>query len=594
MLFNKIANVPFSTGPLFFSEIPYDVIVDFLKSNHIVIPLTLEETYQAALSFINQSNEVIVPKTKKEQHQLALSLRQSIAQPIDDWIQAYNYLDNNDIELNDLSKGYLHMYGYDSYNTLTIPKNYQTLIKIIRENLNLTFDLPDELVLVATLNCYDKIINLKNVLRNYGNHTNKSLAHIGDRVCQIVITNLVMKINNTCYDKQFTQIQQLVTNETFRCLINEKYLCDVVSGGKLQNKACPDLFESIIGAIYYWYGNILKQSNVIEFIEKWLIDTFNFDIIVRDWFNNHIKPCQSKQHHALNEPVDYFTKIYKEYTLPSNFDYTIIIFTEYFQLKQLNVELDYFLFELLLLSTSNNKKFYGQKMIKTSIVGCVTKDVLSILGKNSLKMINAHLYYDLMLTTQPLNYIYPKIDIGDASKFHELFSKADTINCYLNVFDDIIDFLGLFDDQINNFLCILGSLYYWAYFIKKIDPIQLVINFMDLNFNYKAKVYEYIKTGKTPCDYNEVVIKTVKDLGKYFTVVDFDQIEPLLKNATLLYEPKYLPWATKAGIITLNKILTIRRGNDEFLVEVNKQSTNRMLYSPSFNHEINVSKYQNK
>ena len=547
----------FHKGPLFFSEIPYESVIDLLANKGIVTK-TLEETYHHALYLINH-------------HDIDLS------KPIMDWIEAY-YATDTEI-LNPFSKGYLHIYGYDSYNTSIIPKHDQVLIRKIRENLGITFDLPDELVLIAILNEYDNDIGLKDVLRNYGNHDNKSLAHIGDRVIELIMINMVMKMNNTCYDDLYKNITDLISNKTFRCLMDHKYLCEYITKGKYHNKACPDLFEAIIGAIYYWYSIILKDANTLKIIETWLIDTFNFDIIVKDWFNQGIKPCDTKQQYALTTPTQYFTKIYKEVTLPSTLNYKIIVLTEFFGLNDLNIELDYMLFELLLLATSNKEKYYDIPK-KTSIIGCVTKSVLMVLGRNVFKMLNAHLYYELMLSIQPLNYIYPNVDRSKATKFHELFISTDAINCYLGTFDNINDYLGVFKEQPNNFIQILGAFYYWAYFIHHIDPINLVRKFMNVNLNYTEKIYHYIITDKQPCDYDDLITKDINDLKKYLDVISFDQIQ--LSDATLKYENKYNIW-------TPHKILTIIT-DKEYLVEVNKKSTLDILYSPDLTQRIVVNK----
>lgn len=548
----------FNKGPLFFSDIPYDSIVEYISEN-MPVPKTLNESYKLALSLINQGHY-------------------NIPQPIDDWIQAYTLNDH----LNDFSKGYLHIYGYDSYNTLQMTEHDRVLIKLIREKLNLTVDMPDELVLMAILNEYDDVKNdRKNILRNYDDN-NKSLAHLGDRVAEIILTNMTMKMNNTCYDEFFSFIQDLVSNETFKCFMNHKYLCEYITKGTGKTKACPDLFEAIIGAIYYWYNMVLKNPNTLELIEQWLIDTFNMDVIVKDWFTNGIKPCDTKLQYAIMPSIP-FTKIYKEYILPKHYDYTIVVLTEFLNLNELNVKLDYMLFELLLLANSSHNRYYDQNIKKTSIIGCVTKKVLAILGRNVFKMVNAQLYYELSLLIQPVHYIYPIVDRSKATKCHELFSSKKSIQCYLSVFNN---------SYINQFIETLGAIYYWVHFIHKMDAIKIVIDFMNINLNYTNKIQNYIIDQIDPCTAeggsvipakggspdNKPITKNLNDLAQYMNVISFDKI--ILKDAILKYEGKYDIW-------TPHKILTII-SDKEYLVEVHKNSTLKTLYDPTLTYSINV------
>ena len=267
-------NYNFKKGRLFFCNIPLDDIKLYIKTITFEIPNNLCELYMMALKAINDGKNInFLPNTIKYW---------MIAYRIQDNIDKY-YNNNNidlfdniitklkqntdDRELSDIILSYFHISGYMSPNIFKLNYNIRYNILVFKIYLDLIqFNIPDELILLSIINKKDKVNkNVEDVLYFYGDIKNDTLAHIGDRVIEIIVSDMVLQYD--CNVNNKTRL--LVANLSFKCYMDTKNLCKFVNGGlDPTDKLCADVFEAIIGTLFYWYNNILKHSTTIKTFEK--------------------------------------------------------------------------------------------------------------------------------------------------------------------------------------------------------------------------------------------------------------------------------------------------------------------------------------
>ena len=681
-------NMVFKNRQLIFSDVPYDDIILFLNSLNIPVPIDITETYVLALSELNKNpNNILQDSIKNWIYAYELQEKE-YTDP-----QYYNKVktflksvsnDRNNKYNPDAIKilSYLHVFGNISYNIELLNQDSKYKLLIFRLMLGLEdIEIPDELLLTSLLNEND---NRNIILDNYGEPTNKSLAHIGDRVAEIIITNMVVKynINQPCDPTSVlgkpegasdrlpdlnSKIRLLVTNKSFRCYIDRKRLCNYISGGNDPNsKLCADIFESIIGAIYYWYYLVLNNPNTLNIIESWLIKTFKFNIIVEKWLYNNIAPCDSiktlnllptipfnqfsayepylgakiisyddintinynnraidpkyqiwaKKDHTIltlytNNDI-YLTeiriinnKIYKPLNVPprtksqhstgtaqsmlqssmlqssilqsqritteqrlqkSSVSYEIIVLVEFLFLKQMNIPLNNSLYELLILSTSNETN-----------IGCITKPLLYSYGVKILKLININLILKTLINTQPIIYAYPKTKAGFMSIISDKLISNDNITCYMTRYEKILSYIG----NNSNFITIIGSIYYWS------NSIDVVTSFLINNLYYDSIVNDLVMNINEPCD-------SIQKLGTisipFVNLISYSHIlraniigynSKILSDifqisfAAIQYPDEYQIWANYD-----TKILLITGETAEYLTEVGINSDLNTLYPP--------------
>lgn len=104
------------------------------------------------------------------------------------------------------------------------------------------------------------------------------LEFIGDAIIEIIMTTLVTEIIGIGSLSDAHHVRQdMVKNTTLNCLMSKKSLCKYIRG-KGDMKVCADVFEAIIGAIYWhlYYVEGMGYSS-LDAIRKYMIE--EWDII---------------------------------------------------------------------------------------------------------------------------------------------------------------------------------------------------------------------------------------------------------------------------------------------------------------------------
>lgn len=163
----------------------------------------------------------------------------------------------------------------------------KTLIKDVRIILNLNEgiweDMSDTLVLLAFTNSSalshgmipPKILN--DMKTNYQVTDYEKFEFLGDRVLDMIIAGWLINLEwQYGHPRVYSNWKsEIVKNASLECYMMSKKLCDRYVGFNVSKKTCADIFESIIGIMYYYITSIEGESyKAFYYIENWLNETF--------------------------------------------------------------------------------------------------------------------------------------------------------------------------------------------------------------------------------------------------------------------------------------------------------------------------------
>lgn len=148
-------------------------------------------------------------------------------------------------------------------------------------------DMPLDLISLAfTKNCNprlhgDKLIQTyKNKYKTCGY---QSLEFYGDSIIQVILMDILLDLFglNITPKKLSTIKSTLLSNKFFNLLMNEKDACKFIITEKPfkikdNPKLCSNVFEALIGAMYYHLKYNKKIANPILEIKKWIINNTIF------------------------------------------------------------------------------------------------------------------------------------------------------------------------------------------------------------------------------------------------------------------------------------------------------------------------------
>ena len=148
----------------------------------------------------------------------------------------------------------------------------------LRERLHLNQEpwlgLPDELLAIAfrpasadlTRHERDRLTQL------YGTHNLETFEFLGDAVIELLVTDILFDEVSTSSTGpgQLSQLrQELVRNTTLYCLMQEQGLCEYIEeAGELRIKTCADVFEALIGVLYYYLNYLYDGSLSIQITDE--------------------------------------------------------------------------------------------------------------------------------------------------------------------------------------------------------------------------------------------------------------------------------------------------------------------------------------
>ena len=177
-----------------------------------------------------------------------------------------------------LARKWKHSESLKGARKLIIPqKECFRRVEEIREVINLPDDMDKYLILCAMIHTEDLVPKelISEIYSRYKYKNQEPLELLGDKILYLIVSN--RGVTQFQSGSKFTNfVTALTRNDTFSCLFNNLDLCDLSIGkGK---KSCADMFESIVGALYYhYYHSKDLRFEALEYIDEWLNDTFSFD-----------------------------------------------------------------------------------------------------------------------------------------------------------------------------------------------------------------------------------------------------------------------------------------------------------------------------
>lgn len=116
----------------------------------------------------------------------------------------------------------------------------------------------------------------------YGSDTYQRLEFLGDAVLELIVSDILFDNFNVSSPGELTILKsKLVRNTSLMCFIDNKDMCKLTISAEVNQsgKACADLFESIIGALYY-YLKRKSNTNPLKFLSRWLNLEWNFETVL--------------------------------------------------------------------------------------------------------------------------------------------------------------------------------------------------------------------------------------------------------------------------------------------------------------------------
>ena len=173
------------------------------------------------------------------------------------------------------------------------PSLNNSKIFFIRKQLNLNaypFRLiPDDFILLLFTSETDIQTDFQSYLyAKYGHSNYESFEFIGDTVLNFIVIHIMIKMKVITSPDLGTKIKNMVTkNQTLGCLLDYKFLCNERTPGsnryeksKSNLNKCADVFEAIIGGLYWYLDTELKLPDAISVIEEWLTSNWPFKQII--------------------------------------------------------------------------------------------------------------------------------------------------------------------------------------------------------------------------------------------------------------------------------------------------------------------------
>jgi len=181
--------------------------------------------------------------------------------------------------------------------------NFDDKIVKIRERLNLNQGfwtrLPDNLLLLAFIPVEStNLLPLdfrQKVQKEYGHTDYDIFEFMGDAILELIITQLLFEIVSVTTIRNYSVFRQkIVQNLTLYCLMQSKQLCDelITSDPSYYFKECADVFEAILGVLYYFLYYIEANREAFSIIYDWFRRTWNIQSLLDSLLTTGQTNCQ--------------------------------------------------------------------------------------------------------------------------------------------------------------------------------------------------------------------------------------------------------------------------------------------------------------
>jgi 23S rRNA maturation mini-RNase III len=151
----------------------------------------------------------------------------------------------------------------------------------LRQKLHLDVEpwlqLPDELLAIAFRPASVRISELEKdrLTELYTSYNLERFEYIGDAVLELAVSDILFDEIQDGPGKLSQLRQELVRNTTLFCLMEHRGLCQFIEETEeLRIKTCADVFEAIIGVLYFYLNYIYTEevqinSEIRLYLQKW-------------------------------------------------------------------------------------------------------------------------------------------------------------------------------------------------------------------------------------------------------------------------------------------------------------------------------------
>ncbi len=145
----------------------------------------------------------------------------------------------------------------------------------------------------------------------YDGMTNlEDLEFIGDAVLELIATQIVFNSNSGGSGYMTRKRISLVKNTALYCIMQKLQLCDKIEVSSYSIKDCADVFEAIIGALYYYLVYMVGESAWMNILQTYVESMFYTPEIIKNLIENNIELdiCKINGHQAGSLGKDYVIK----------------------------------------------------------------------------------------------------------------------------------------------------------------------------------------------------------------------------------------------------------------------------------------------
>ena len=135
-------------------------------------------------------------------------------------------------------------------------------------------ELPDELLSLAFRQSSARMGRRErsHLLQQYGSYHLEDFEVLGDAVLEMVVTEMLFyRISGPGIMSK--NREELVRNTTLYCFMERGGLCPYITGrGKMTVKDCADVFEAVIGVMYFWMSQQTGRDALVEvgrYLRQW-------------------------------------------------------------------------------------------------------------------------------------------------------------------------------------------------------------------------------------------------------------------------------------------------------------------------------------
>ena len=186
-------------------------------------------------------------------------------------------------------------------------ESYREKIIFIRNQLKLYLtpfrDIPDDFILLLFTSQTDfPTQTQRDFQRKYGFRDYESFEFIGDSVLSMMIVRILIELDLITSPRRGHQFKQLLTNnQSLGRLLIYKGLCQeriIGSQRYEQSKSvlyrCADVFEAIIGGLYWFLHVRMRHPNAMAVMQEWFVDVWPIHQIIRGIYKDKRFQCPTE------------------------------------------------------------------------------------------------------------------------------------------------------------------------------------------------------------------------------------------------------------------------------------------------------------